>query len=255
MTPFGNEELVSQLSTLVTLFVDEVLEGLLVAVADGDVDVAEDDAVAVDFLDFVFLDDEGAVDADETAGGQQLLHVLHVHQREDGLLAGGGENFHIVLETLDVEDVVEVDLQQFILALDKDAGGFLLATATFLVHQFVPLQCLVAGLEEVGIADGLGEVVERVDAVAIDGILAEGGGEDDARGLGQHLAELQSVEVGHLDVKENEVDGVVGKSFEGVHGVVILALEFHEGDFIDVAGQQFHGQGFVVDDGAFNCHD
>ena len=40
------------------LSAEEVLEGLFVAVADGDVDVAEDDAVAVDFLDFALLYDE-----------------------------------------------------------------------------------------------------------------------------------------------------------------------------------------------------
>ena len=48
------------------LVVDEVLEGLFVAVADGDIDVAEDDAVALDLADFALLHDEGAVHPDKT---------------------------------------------------------------------------------------------------------------------------------------------------------------------------------------------
>ena len=40
------------------LAVDEVEEGLLVAVANGDVLVAKDYAVAVNLLDFAFLDNE-----------------------------------------------------------------------------------------------------------------------------------------------------------------------------------------------------
>ena len=36
----------------------EVLEGLFVTVTDWDVDVTEDNAVSVNFLDFAFLDNE-----------------------------------------------------------------------------------------------------------------------------------------------------------------------------------------------------
>jgi len=48
------------------LVVDEVLEGLLVAVSDGDIDVAKDDAVALDLAYLALLDDERAVYPDET---------------------------------------------------------------------------------------------------------------------------------------------------------------------------------------------
>ena len=45
----------------------EVEESLLVAVANGDVEViAVDDAVAVDFLDFAFLHDVGTMHPDES---------------------------------------------------------------------------------------------------------------------------------------------------------------------------------------------
>ena len=160
------------------LVVDEILEGLLVAVADGDIDVAKDDAVALNLADFAFLDNEGAVHPDETRCGQHLLDGLHVHQREYGMGRLFGVDFHIILQTLDVADVVKVNLQQLVLALDKDAGGFLLGLGGsgllfLLLGELEPLHSPVASLKEIGIADGLQQVVQSVDTKAVNRILVK----------------------------------------------------------------------------------
>ena len=60
--------------------VDEVLERLLVTVADGDIHVAKDDTVALNLADFALLHDKRAVYPDEARGGQHLLDSLHVHE-------------------------------------------------------------------------------------------------------------------------------------------------------------------------------
>ena len=65
--------------------VDEVKERLLVTVADGNIHVAKDDAVALNLADFALLHDKGAVNPDETRCGQHLLDGFHVHQRQDGV--------------------------------------------------------------------------------------------------------------------------------------------------------------------------
>ena len=63
------------------LGVDEVLEGLLVAVTDGDIHVTKDDAIALNLPDFALLHDERAMDSDKARCWQHLLDGLHVHQR------------------------------------------------------------------------------------------------------------------------------------------------------------------------------
>ena len=69
-----------------SLGVDEVLKSLLVTVADGDIDVTKDDAVALDLSDLALLDNERAVHPDKAGSRKHLLDGLHVHQRQDGML-------------------------------------------------------------------------------------------------------------------------------------------------------------------------
>ena len=124
-----------------------------------------------------------------------------------------------------------------------------------LLHEQEPLHRLVARLQEVGIADGLEQVIQRVDAEPVNGILVEGGGEHDARVLGNHLAQLQSVQLGHLYVEEQQVHRRLADTVQGVGSIGVLAAQFQEWYLLHIAREQFHCQRFVVNDGTLDNHD
>lgn len=82
---------------------EEVVEGLPVALRNGNVLPAEDDAVALDGADLCRLHDVGAVHADEAVGGQLLLERLEAHEREHRARFTLEMDLHVVLQPLDVE--------------------------------------------------------------------------------------------------------------------------------------------------------
>ena len=109
-------------------------------------------------------------------------------------------NAYIVLQSLDIEDVIEADAQQLVVALDEHETIF--AVSVQLLCSAEPRECLVARLEEILIGDGLQQIVECTDLIAFDGVLREGCGEDNLGVLGQDLGKLDALEFWHLDVKE-----------------------------------------------------
>ena len=238
---------------------DELGKRLLVGVGDGDILLAKDDAVAVDHLDFAPLHDKRAVHPYELTLGQHLFERLETQQREDGVWFAFEINLHIVLQALDVENLVKGYLLEFVVALDKDIGalcrcGYRGAGGTVPLGQLEPLQRLLGGLEKIGIGDGLEQVVDGIDLVAVHGILPEGGGKDDATAPLDHARELHAVEFGHLYVEEDEVDVALRNPFDRLHCRVERGFQLQEGGALDITLQQLYGQGFVVDNAAFQYH-
>jgi hypothetical protein len=73
------------------------------------------------------------------------------------------------------------------------------------------------------LADGLEDVVDRVELERLDRVVVVRGDEDDWwRGLeaGQHLGQLEAVEAGHPDVGEDRVDAALLQHAQGLGGVV-----------------------------------
>ena len=238
---------------------DELGKRLLVGVGDGDILLAKDDAVAVDHLDFAPLHDKRAVHPYELTLGQHLFERLETQQREDGVWFAFEINLYIVLQAFDVENFVEGYLLEFVVALDKDIGalcrcGCRGAGGTVPLGQLEPLQRLLGGLEKIGIGDGLEQVVDGIDLVAVYGILSEGGGKDDATAPLDHVRELHAVEFGHLYVEEDEVDVALRNPFDRLHCRVERGFQLQEGGALDITLQQLYGQGFVVDNAAFQYH-
>ncbi len=168
------------------LFLDKIEKSLLVAVANRNGHFVKNDAVAVDFSNLALRHNKRAVYSNEPAGGQHLLHGLHVHERENGVWRLGGVDFHIVFQPLNIDDALQVDLQQLIFTFHKDAFGLIAIVQRGIgtAHEREPLQCLVACLKKSGIGNGLHQIVECIDAKTIDGILLKGCGEHSARVLG-----------------------------------------------------------------------
>ena len=171
----------------------------LVAVGDGQILVAKDDAEALNGLCLRHVDNVRAVGTQEFGTGQVVLHLLHIHQTHN-LLSVGQIDTDIVLQTFNVEDVVQGYTHQLVVALHIHKA--VSSVGLLLLGDAEPVECLVRGLQEVLIAHRLHQIVQRRHLVTLDSILLEGGGEDDLRLLGQNLGKLNTREFGHLYVKE-----------------------------------------------------
>ena len=64
-----------------------LVETVLVEVADRQVGIGiQDDAILVDLLNLLQVDNIRAMDTHEKGGGQIVLHLFHTEQGDDGLL-------------------------------------------------------------------------------------------------------------------------------------------------------------------------
>ena len=113
--------------------------------------------------------------------------------------------------------------------------------------QFVERVCLGGGTAEVREAEGLEQVVHGIEFEAFDGVFGVGGREDDHGAVEEPADELHAVQVGHVDVHEDQVDLFRGEPLLSLDGVVEPCDEFQVGDFGDVGGDLAQSQGFVVD--------
>ena len=139
------------------MFVEVLLDVVLVGVGDGDVFVAKDDAEAVYLFDLGHVDDVAAVGAQELGTGQIVFEFLHTHKRHNALSVSEMDA-DVVLEAFDEEDVVEDNALQLVFALDIHeavGGAGLLAT-----HEAEPFEGLVRGAQEVVVGDGFQQIVE-----------------------------------------------------------------------------------------------
>ena len=106
---------------------------------------------------------------------------------------------------------------------------------------------LLDGLHEAGEGDRLEQVIDSIDLVAFEGIFAVGGGEDDGGHVLEGARQLDAVEVGHVDVEENDIDMMLLAEAEGLEGVLGGACELEFGYLADVVLEEFASQEFVID--------
>ena len=72
--------------------------------------------------------------------------------------------------------------------------------------------------------------------------------------MDERLHKLQSVEVGHVDVKENGVDRLFAEDFHGLGSTQAAACDFEERHLFQVVGELLERQGLIVNGYTFN-HD
>ena len=206
--------------------VEVLLHVFLVTVGNGDVVVAEDNTETIHKANLGHVHDVGAVRAHELRGGETLFYAFHIHQAENGLLVVLKVYLHVVFQTFDEQNVIVLYLDKLVLTLHKDetvGSGCVYGRL-----RLKPLQSLVCSEKEGLVADGLQQVVQRINLVAVNGILAESGSEDDAGGLGDDGGELNAAEFGHLDVEKHEMNTILTQVLDGRYGTVVGADEVEE---------------------------
>ena len=98
------------------------------------------------------------------------------------------------------------------------------------------------------------EEVESIHLITLESILLEGSGKDDACLFGQAMRQFHPVDVGHLDVKEQQVrlerfDGV-----DSLDRVSKRSQQFQFRRFLYVRLQEPNGQRLVIDDDTGEKH-
>ena len=122
------------------------------------------------------------------------------------------------------------------------------------IIQTKPFLRLVNGGEELIIADGLQEEVEGTHLVTLEGVFLKGGGEDDARFRGYHVGQFHAVEIGHLDVEEEQIGLLLLDGVDGLDGVSEGGQERQVWRLGNEGLQEFDSQRLVVDDDTGEGH-
>ena len=96
-------------------------------------------------------------------------------------------NLYVVFQSFDVENVVQTNLYELVVTLHVNEyiaviRAFSMSVCGILRRLFhlKPCQCLVGRFEKLFVADRLQQVIQRIDPVAVQRILAECRCEDDA---------------------------------------------------------------------------
>ena len=115
-------------------------------------------------------------------------------------------------------------------------------------HFFGALQ----GFGDAGLVEGFQDVIHRVYIEGLDGVIVEGGGEDDLRdalfAFEEFFDYAEAVEAGHLHVEEDEIGIVFFDEREGFEAV------FAQGDHV-YFGKAFQEIEKFVPRGAFVVND
>ena len=226
-------------------------KGVFVAFADGDFVGADGDPVAEDGVYFVEGDDVGPVDAHELGGIEEAFEVLQGAFDDDFL--GGGVDVGVLAEALDVGDFGVADLDHGVVLSDEEvvAGlfggdGAGLGTEAELLFGFLD------GLDEALEGDGLEEEIDDFPFEAGEGVFLVGRDDDDEGRLGKDVDEFEAIEVGHVDVEEEEV-GLLGfEDFQCFEAALALRDDLEAGDFPGVAAEELEGEFFVVNEDALH---
>ena len=114
--------------------------------------------------------------------------------------------------------------------------------------------CLFHRLEEAGDRKWFDEIVKYRPFKALYGIVAVGGCDDNQGAVGQAFQEVEAGELGHLDIEEEQVDGVSLELLKGLYGIVCGGDRLNV-EVMQIVDDDIDCKGFIVDDEAAEiCH-
>ena len=96
-----------------------------------------------------------------------------------------------------------------------------------LVCDSISLFCALDGAVDAGFVEGLKDIVDGVNVKGLNGVMVEGGSEDNVRdfkfALHEFLEDAEAIESGHLDVEKDEVGVVFLDEVEGFDAIFAVA--------------------------------
>ena len=136
------------------------------------------------------------VNTHKVAFGEHGFERLHAHLGDHGATICG-EDFHIVVHGLDIEDGAELHSHILVFYLDGDFRSLEWWRGT-VVHKADGLLHLVDGLLKAGEGEGLVEEIDSVEVEAVDGILCIGSGKHQECALRYLAGKVHAAHFAHL---------------------------------------------------------
>jgi len=123
-------------------------------------------------------------------------------------------------------------------------SGWVLGVGGYIFHPFFDT---IGGTAEIVESEGFQEIIYGIDPESLHGIFAIGCGEDDERRCLQRLDEIHAVEIGHIDVAEDGINGFFCQKLPCFQGTLALGSEFEERNPLDIGHELPQGKRLVVD--------
>ena len=186
-------------------------------------------------------------------GWEILFHLLHREEGDEGLGLAFKVDLQILAHTLDIADVGNGYLDNFVVGLDEDGVIFFGIRLGHLGYRNSNRRGLQSFLEAIGCtteiieAEGLEQIVDGIHLEALNGILGVSCGEDDEGRGCKRLDEVHAVKVGHVDVAEDGIHRFAIQELFGLEGTLALAYELEKRNFLYVTDELLERQGLVVD--------
>ena len=195
------------------------------------------------------------MDTHELRFRQPVLELFHTQQDDDGLLSAVGVNLQVFAHALDESYIIDFYAYYPVLGLEENGVVAVdLRHYRLVMAQVVLFFYLRRRAPEIGHRERFEQIVDGVDLVAVDGIVAVGRREDNQRRHVETLDEVHAVDVGHIDVDEQRVDGLAVHNLLCFRSTLALAGKLKKFHFLYVCRQLPQGQWLIVDS-QYSYHD
>ncbi len=175
-----------------------------------------DAIIAVNLLYLINGYDVGAVYAQELICGQHRLDCFHREVGDEGLAFSIEIEHDIILHSAYVGDAVDSDITQFAIHADEETLRLVVFISGL---TLIPLLRLLNCREELVIAYRFQQEIEGRHLVTLESVFLECRGEDDTGVGGNHVCQLHTVEVGHLNVEEKQVGLLLFDGIDSLDGI------------------------------------
>jgi hypothetical protein len=206
---------------------------ILMTLADGDLITKQVDGIATNVVDLRDVYYIGPMHFEEVGADELFLHVL---KRAIGdIVLSLGDELDIIAHAFEEEDIVLLELDQFILSLYKEkvgvgrrrdsgcnrngwgsGGGGLLAE-------------LFDGFLEALVRERLFQIVVDMVLKGVECVFGLGGSENDPGRISETIQQIEAGSAGHFDIEEEQIDLLPVEKLQGIR--YVQEMPFHLDQF------------------------
>ena len=155
----------------------------------------------------------------------------------------------IVLEALEVKDLVEKEFDHLAIDAEIQEGPFAEHRSSLgLTGKGQMAIGLLQAEQETFERDGFQEIVRHIQFEPFESEVPVGRGQNHLGPLVERPQKLQSVQLRHLDIQEEQVDGLLPQKFVGIQCVGALPCAVQQVEPGNMAPQNSPGMLLVIDD-------
>ena len=156
-------------------------------------------------------------------------------------------DFQILTHTLDIPYIIDFHTNNAVLSLEEQRVVIIdLRYYRFLMPQVILLLHLVGSLLEVGKRERFKQIIDRIDLVSVNGIIAVSRRENHYRRHVKAFHEVHSVDIRHVNVDEQRINGLLVHDSLCLGGTLTLATQFQKIHLIYICSQLAQCQRLII---------